>query len=340
MDKRLHAKSIWMLILFIAVNCTIIYGLNYIISNIRSNTPYGLSENFLHFNKTINNNQYDIDFLNNNNDIVAIAQTNDSRIIGIYDPEMKYYINATKFTIPRKFRYFSSQDYMSKSNVAVVLDSIDQIIENGFNNDDYSNLTEEYNMDVINIFDYNSMIARNDIKVIKNLFSFDLGQIKEIYIDSENTVSLNNIKKELESRGFEEKKQSMDNNLIKIILEYSFEKKYTQFVLLSSFSTWLTSIITCLIYAQKDKKFIYISRIFGGALFQIIKIKISPFLYMLGLASILSNIISISLLSIIKKYYLSFKDLFQIQFVFIGSYVCVLILYYVFIISKTKKEMW
>lgn len=171
-------------ILFLA-NCSILLGLNYLVSNLELNNKYGMSSNVMSFN-VVDSSLLNFNYILENENIRVIAETDNKSIIGLYDPSYYYYINANKIISPSEFRYFSSEDYTSNSNVSIYIEDLSEVLQNEdrFNIVDINN---KYNTKIINILDKDSEIYADNIKLVKNLFSLEKSSIKKIYIDADDS---------------------------------------------------------------------------------------------------------------------------------------------------------
>jgi len=116
-------------ILIFAVNSIILIAANYVVGNTIS-IPYELQETRRIFVPTGKVKNFDWDFLLERN-VVLVAQTSDSRVVGLYDPGMYYFVNSTKVLDPRYLRYFSNEDYLKKTDTGVALINIDTMFQSG-----------------------------------------------------------------------------------------------------------------------------------------------------------------------------------------------------------------
>ena len=87
--------------IFITINCVFILAFNYIVGNDEAKFPYNMSENYIIFTKDedLPYKKKSFDFLNMYDDIRVIAEGKDNIVLGVYDPQMYYYILSTKFVI-------------------------------------------------------------------------------------------------------------------------------------------------------------------------------------------------------------------------------------------------
>lgn len=110
--KSFVKKNIIFYILIFAVNSIILIAANYVVGNTIS-IPYELYETRRVFVPTGKVKNFDWDFLLERN-VVLVAETSDSKVVGLYDPGMYYFVNSTKALDPRYLRYFSNEDYIKR----------------------------------------------------------------------------------------------------------------------------------------------------------------------------------------------------------------------------------
>lgn len=213
-----NKKSI--IIYVFLLNIFLIFGINYLVGTIKSDNLYGLSNNHILIEpKAGEKFKYkDLEFLKRYNDIIVVAETNKDNLIGLYDPSMEYYIFSTKFVNPKDYRYFSYDDYKSNSKVGILIDSVDKIKEYGLNSIDISYLENDYDIKIINIFDTNSKIYRDKLRIVQNLFSMGEQEIDYISIDSDNLNEIHEIKNYFIKLDYEEINKK-DDFIIMYLLE-------------------------------------------------------------------------------------------------------------------------
>lgn len=330
-------KNILIILFFLTVNCIIILSINYMIGNDIKESPYGLSENYviLHSDNNVSKKNMGFDFLNLNKNITVIAETNDKLVIGLYDPNMKYYINATKFINPKIFRYFSSEDYTNKHKVGIVIDSISNVERNI----DMSKIEKFYKIDVINIFDTNSLIAQNNPRVVMNLFAIEPSKISTIYIDSYDINKIEEAKNEIKKYGYEEMRINNEKSIIRTIYNSLQGKKYVKFIMYSSGFAYFSLLYVLAVYLLKYDKYLYISRMVGATFTSILKLVFTHILLICIIIDLISSCLMLVYLESINKNYMTLLNFFEVQIFLTTSFISVFLVKYFILFKKSKQIM-
>lgn len=275
-------------ILLILFSIVIVFGINYLVGSDFSKIYYGMSRDFVHFER-VETKDTSLDFLKEYEDIKVIAQTNDNSIIGVYDPNMFYYINSSKVIYNGHYRYFSQNDYIKNSNVSILSYPVVEMLNNGISisQSEIKYFEEEYNTDIIHIFDIYSEIfqAEEDIKIAKNLFSIDRGDITSIYIDSDSNRIINEATSKLISAGFNLKSKA---NSIYETIKISFKGRlYVKFYLINTILFYILFIVVSFIFLSKYKIYMNAIRICGASIKEIF---LNKFITNLGIALLISTV--------------------------------------------------
>ncbi|MFM1552696.1 hypothetical protein EPS65_05995 [Helcococcus ovis] len=243
------------------VNISLLMGLNYLVSSVGQNNKYNLPINYLEFEK-VKQTGFNLDKFKEMNNIIISETTNDN-IIGIYDPNYKYYVNSTKIINPFVYRYFSNDDYMNNKDVAIYIGSIDDILRKS--NFDFKSIGKRYNTEIINYFDFKSDIYEYPVILVKNLFSIKPEQITKIFIssDKENKINYELISKTL-GDNFKLIERS-DTKTIKDAISLIINGRlYEKIIASSLISVVLILIISITMYIKNDYFDVYVSKIFGA----------------------------------------------------------------------------
>lgn len=334
-------KNRLIILFFIIINCIILLSANYIIANDIEDAPYKLSRNaiVLQVESSSNEKNNGFDFLNMNKDITVIAETNDKSVIGLYDPSMKYYINSTKFVNPTIFRYFSEEDYNNNHKVGIVIDSIDRIMQKDLTSINYSNLEDFYDIDIINIFDTNSLIAEENTRVVMNLFSIEPSKIKTIYIDSYDSNKLEELKNGIKKCGYAETSIDSNKSILKIVYNSLTGGKYIQLMIHSSIFVFLLSVYIFMIYLSKYDKYVDISRICGASYMDILKLLFMRVCLITILMILVSSVLTLNYLENINKNYMTLFNCFKLQICLVTSYMFVFLVKLFTLFKKSMKIM-
>lgn len=285
--KSFVKKNIIFYILIFAVNSIILIAANYVVGNTIS-IPYELYETRRVFVPTGKVKNFDWDFLLERN-VVLVAETSDSKVVGLYDPGMYYFVNSTKALDPRYLRYFSNEDYLKKTDTGVALINIDTMFRSGklspyIIKKGMKRAADTYNIDIIGALDivsvgYGSLeesYPTEEFAVFKNIFTLKSNIIKKIYVDVPETEKFNEMEKVsevLKEKGFteisEKKAKPVIDAFIHAVLNY---RKYERFILYCAMASLSVFIYTSVIYLWKYKEYIYISRVCGADFFKMYKL--------------------------------------------------------------------
>lgn len=333
-------KNIILILFFITINCVFILAFNYIVGNDETKFPYNMSENYIIFTKDedLPYKKKSFDFLNMYDDIRVIAEGKDNIVLGVYDPQMYYYILSTKFVIPKWFRYFSSEDYADKNKVGIAIVSIEDIKRKGFDNKFMTEVEASYDFELINLFDRSSVIADGHFQIIKNLFAMD-EEISKIYIDSHDIKTIKNVSKNFKDLGYKETSTKNTKAILSLLSETLESKRYVQYMVLSVAFIYLLLIYGIFIGLLKYDKHIYISKISGASTWDMFKIFIKRILPISIVMSAVSTLLSISYLNFAGKIDISGVHLIKIQGFILFSLWTVLFIKYFLTSLKIKKIM-
>ena len=284
--KSFVKKNIIFYILIFAVNSIILIAANYVVGNTIS-IPYELYETRRVFVPTEKVKNFDWDFLLERN-VVLVADTSDSKVVGLYDPGMYYFVNSTKALDPRYLRYFSNEDYLKKTDTGVALINIDTMFRSGklspyIIKKGMKRAADTYNIDIIGALDIASVgygfleesYPTDEFAVFKNIFTLKSNIIKKIYVDVPETEKIDELEKVsevLKENGFteisENKAQPVIKAFIHAVLNY---RKYERFILYCAVASVAVFIYTSVIYLWKYKEYIYIGRVCGDDFFKMYK---------------------------------------------------------------------
>lgn len=307
-------ENILIILFFFMIDCTLIVASNYILGNDYEKVPMGLEKTYKVLEADNNTKKYkeSFDFLYAYNDIVVIAESFDKKTLGLYDPQMKYYLNSSKFDNSKQYRYFSYEDYKSSKRVAIVVDDIMKMVNERKVIPDYSTIKKSFNTEIINIFDKRSYIASQGAEIIFNLFSIDYGDIEKIYIDSDNKQVTNKVCNRLEKLGYKDQ-TSKYNSIFISLINSLHARRYVKIIFNSFILSLILLFLTFLSYLKKYKKFIYISKICGASNIEII-LKICCKIYSwVFTCIILSSFLSSFYLNLIGENVIKIFNIFEIQ---------------------------
>lgn len=262
---RFDAFTIFTYLTFLIVLFTINYTLGnfYYVSN---PNPYGLSNTYIKLTQTTNT---EVDYSSivdyNMESIRIIASTDQEDVIGLFDPSMFYYINATKATQPAILRYFSADDYKNKRDVSVAIN----LCQVG-NFDSLQTTSSLTNTSVINCLQSPYFDDEHNLSLAKNLFSITGKQGTQVYIDSNHKNVLQEIKNKFTEAGFQEDRHNtfVNLNIINSIV-YSSDIKYPRFLLITSLGFLMLYMVVCQATIGKNRKKIMISIMSGGSYYKI-----------------------------------------------------------------------
>lgn len=334
-------KKHMLIILFLGlVNCISFIAINYIIGNSDVMYPYGLSGNNKSYDCKSTNTSKNFDFLLKYPDIIVIAETSNSEYVGIYDPTMFLYINSTKFTDTKNFRYFSMQDYNNKKNVGIAIDSINEKMYAGNLDIDINVLQKGSDFTVINVFGNDSLIASQNpnLKAAKNLFALQYESVTRLYVDAEDHNILSDINSNLLKMGFHENSHNKIS-ILKAIYDAFSGKKYVIFILNSLIFVYLLLIYISIIYSKSFFEFWELSLSLGGTTFQIIRNFTTKFLFVAIITSFISAMFVFRYLSFISKSFTDIMQYVEIAFILILTTLIIYYICYSFFIIRLKRKM-
>lgn len=256
------------IILLSVLNCIMILGLNYVVGRDLKTTDYHMSENFvkLKSNNNVTKSENSFDFLLEYDDVNVIAETKTEGLIGLYNPTMNYYYNASKIYELGHRRYFSMDDYREKKNVAININTVFDKRLDEINVE----ISEVKDAEYINIFMTESDIYKSGVKVVSNLFFLSSTSFDNIYIDSVNIKNLETVKNKIKTLGYDEIK--FDNrNPLKDSLLKSFDGGYTRTMFQGVIASYFVFCYVFLIYISKYNKYLRISLEYGATLKGLLK---------------------------------------------------------------------
>ncbi|MCI5997176.1 MAG: hypothetical protein PT934_00695 [Peptoniphilaceae bacterium] len=324
------------IILLSVLNCIMILGLNYVVGRDLKTTDYHMSENFvkLKSNNNVTKSENSFDFLLEYDDVNVIAETKTEGLIGLYNPTMNYYYNASKIYELGHRRYFSMDDYREKKNVAINIDTafdkrLDEInVE----------ISEVKDAEYINIFMTESDIYKSGVKVVSNLFFLSSTSFDNIYIDSENTKSLKIVKEKIKSFGYDEVEFNNRKPLLNSVLN-SLKYKYPTFIFQGVISTYVIFCYVFVVYLSKYNKYFRICLECGASFKEVLKNFIKQLCYFNVISGLFSVVIMNVYLNYMSKNYLSFTELLGVSiFITITSMVLTWVKFS-FTLKKTKGAM-
>lgn len=287
-------KSVYSLI-FIA-NLALLMGFNYLLGSASYDNKYNMPKNYLEFEK-VNQANFNLDELKGK-EINVIAETSDDGIIGLYDPEYKYYIETSKILSADEFRYFSNDDYLQNKNVSIYIGSVRDLMQQS--EIDLTSLENRFNTEIINYFDYDASIYENDIILVKNLFSIDSNEITKLYVFSENgdidSSTINLLKS-----NFKLIKKSNLKMLKDAFNIFLFGRLYEKIISTSLISILLIVFFSISIFFNSKKKDILINKMFGANSLSFIVIFIRRNILFLLITFIASDIVISTYLTYIKN---------------------------------------
>lgn len=323
-------KKIRYYLFIFLINICIIFGLNYLIANTEGDNEYSMSSDYLKFKNNKRRKDIDLSFLLNDNKISVVAETNDSKVIGIYDPSMIYYLNSSKIISLSKYRYFSYDDYINKKNVSILIDSIHDVV-NGKSSLNYESIEKKYNTNIINIFDFSSDIYEQGVLLVKNLFSINTNEISKIYIQNYENENKENIIKKFSSLDFIEEKDDYFTFFIKLIKKSLNTKLYTKAILFSVLIIYTILIFLTYSYINKFYDFVLISKIYGGNFYNIVLNFFKNNIIFIILTFILSSMVSCIYLNTIYSFRM------KLDFMIIMNIINILIIFIIFLIKLLEK---
>lgn len=352
--KSFVKKNIIFYILIFAVNSIILIAANYVVGNTIS-IPYELHETRRVFVPTGKVKNFDWDFLLERN-VVLVAETSDSKVLGLYDPGMYYFVNSTKVLDPRYLRYFSNEDYIKKTDTGVALINIDTMFRSGklspyIIKKEMKRAADKYNIDIIGALDivsvgYGSLeesYPTDEFAVFKNIFKLNSNLIKKIYVDVPETEKFNEMEKVsevLKEKGFteisEKKAKPVIKAFIHAVLNY---RKYERFILYCAMASLSVFIYTSVIYLWKYKEYIYISRVCGTDFFKMYKLILKYSIFQIVLISMVASFGIWIYLGLIKEGIMSIFDYIVVDFIFLLLFLLCITGVYIFGFLRYSREM-
>jgi len=352
--KSFVKKNIIFYILIFAVNSIILIAANYVVGNTIS-IPYELYETRRVFVPTEKVKNFDWDFLLERN-VVLVADTSDSKVVGLYDPGMYYFVNSTKALDPRYLRYFSNEDYLKKTDTGVALINIDTMFRSGklspyIIKKGMKRAADTYNIDIIGALDIASVgygfleesYPTDEFAVFKNIFTLKSNIIKKIYVDVPETEKIDELEKVsevLKENGFteisENKAQPVIKAFIHAVLNY---RKYERFILYCAVASVAVFIYTSVIYLWKYKEYIYIGRVCGADFFKMYKLILKYSIFQIVLISMVSSFGIWIYLGQIKEGIMSIFDYIVVDFIFLLLFLLCITGVYIFGFLRYSREM-
>lgn len=352
--KSFVKENIIFYILIFAVNSIILIAANYVVGNTIS-IPYELQETRRIFVPTGKVKNFDWDFLLERN-VVLVAQTSDSRVVGLYDPGMYYFVNSTKVLAPRYLRYFSNEDYLKKTDTGVALINIDTMFRSGklspyVVKKGMKRAADTYDIDIIGALDIVSVgyvflegsYPTDEFAVFKNIFTLKSNIIKKIYVDVPETEKIDELKKVsevLKENGFteisENKAQPVIKAFIHAVLNY---RKYERFILYCAMASLSVFIYTSVIYLWKYKEYIYIGRVCGADFFKMYKLILKYSIFHIVLISMVASFGIWIYLGLIKEGIMSIFDYIVVDSIFLLLFLLCITGVYIFGFLRYSREM-
>ena len=357
--KSFVKKNIIFYILIFAVNSIILIAANYVVGNTIS-IPYELYETRRVFVPTEKVKNFDWDFLLERN-VVLVAETSDSKVVGLYDPGMYYFVNSTKALDPRYLRYFSNEDYLKKTDTGVALINIDTMFRSGklspyIIKKGMKRAADTYNIDIIGALDivsvgYGSLeesYPTDEFAIFKNIFKLNSNLIKKIYVDvpyidvpeTEKFNEMEKVSEVLKEKGFteisEKKAKPVIEAFIHAVLNY---RKYERFILYCAMASLSVFIYTSMIYLWKYKEYIYISRVCGTDFFKMYKLILKYSIFQIVLISMVSSFGIWIYLGLIKEGIMSIFDYIVVDFIFLLLFLLCITGVYIFGFLRYSREM-
>ena len=352
--KSFVKKNIIFYILIFAVNSIILIAANYVVGNTIS-IPYELQETRRIFVPTGKVKNFDWDFLLERN-VVLVAETSDSKVVGLYDPGMYYFVNSTKALDPRYLRYFSNEDYLKKTDTGVALINIDTMFRSGklspyIIKKGMKRAADTYNIDIIGALDiasvgYGSLeesYPTDEFAVFKNIFKLNSNLIKKIYVDVPETEKIDELEKVsevLKENGFTEISEKKAKPVIEAFIHaVSNYRKYERFILYCAVASLSVFIYTSVIYLWKYKEYIYIGRVCGADFFKMYKLILKYSIFQIVLISMVASFGIWIYLGLIKEGIMSIFDYIVVDFIFLLLFLLCITGVYIFGFLRYSREM-
>ena len=352
--KSFVRENIIFYILIFAVNSIILIAANYVVGNTIS-IPYELNETRRIFVPTEKVKNFDWDFLLERN-VVLVAQTSDSKVVGLYDPGMYYFVNSTKVLDPRYLRYFSNEDYIKKTDTGVALINIDTMFKSGklspyVVKKGMKRAADTYNIDIIGALDIASVgyvflegsYPTDEFAVFKNIFKLNSNLIKKIYVDVPETEKIDELEKVsevLKENGFTEISEKKAKPVIEAFIHaVSNYRKYEMFILYCAVASLSVFIYTSVIYLWKYKEYIYIGRVCGADFFKMYKLILKYSIFQIVLISMVASFGIWIYLGLIKEGIMSIFDYIVVDSIFLLLFLLCITGVYIFGFLRYSREM-
>lgn len=264
-------SKIWLketMIINIIVTIIFIFSFSFLSMRGQEYLPYGVGNDAICMEaptKAVLKNS-NLNLLTDFKNLTVVAETDNSKVVGVYDSQFKYYLNSTKYELRNKFRYFSMEDYKQSNNVCVIFDEINQehipILPK----------SKQYILDGINVelkpinclsFTYWNKYGKID--TFASIFAIPSTSIKIMYLDSPRVDNIIKIKSTLEKQGFVEKKLQHPNRTLYQIYKDSVDgRKYNIFIQTLLLSSIVTYIILLVVICKNNRPLIEISDVVGA----------------------------------------------------------------------------
>ena len=272
-------SKIWLkeaMIINIIVTIIFIFSFSFLSMRGQGYLPYGVGNDAICMEaptKAVLKNS-NLNLLTDFKDLTVVAETDNSKVVGVYDSKFKYYLNSSKYEVRNEFRYFSMEDYKQSNNVCVIFDEINQeripILPK----------SKQYVLDGINVelkpINCLSLTHWNKygkIETFANIFAIPPTSIKIIYLDSPNIDNIIKIKSKLEKQGFIEKKLQHPNRTLYQIYKDSVDgRKYNIFIQTILFCSIVTYIILLVVICKNNRPLIEISDIVGADFIKLLSV--------------------------------------------------------------------
>ena len=247
-------------------------------------------------------------------DITIIAEpADDQTTLGLYDPQMKYYIHSQKSVVPEERRYFSKEDYKNGNNVGIFVSNEDLY---DFSMDYVSKM---YHTEAINTLGY-SELAVDERELVKNLYAMECKQNDVLYIDATNFATIKQMKSYLEEFGFHAIERE-DTMSIFDTIQQSLTSRHSQFLLIISGGLCLLLILVLYSYVYGKSREIELGNLYGGAR-DVIFYQVFKHLFMNFIVHYLMVMVLIWYLKSVGYYFISLNHLVQLLFIYTIFVVC------------------
>lgn len=272
-------SKIWLkeaMIINIIITIIFIFSFSFLSMRGQGYLPYGVGNDAICMEaptKAVLKNS-NLNLLTDFKDLTVVAETDNSKVVGVYDSKFKYYLNSSKYEVRNKFRYFSMEDYKQSNNVCVIFDEINQeripILPK----------SKQYVLDGINVelkpINCLSLTHWNKygkIETFANIFAIPSTSIKIIYLDSPRVDNIIKIKSKLEKQGFIEKKLQHPNRTLYQIYKDSVDgRKYNIFIQTILFCSIVTYIFLLVVICKNNRNLIEISDIVGADFIKLLSV--------------------------------------------------------------------